>query len=329
VLFRSKSDSKDFKLVDVVNLVHPVPTDRNKESLTDLVGGVLKNTKTWESMLSKAGQDAKSEEDLTKLKSDAWVELITTRKIGYFALLRNLRNIIDQAPDVIDSACDMLVDERFIKSSRVLPFRFKTAYDEINKMGSSKLTRKVISSLDDALNKSVSNVPKFDGETLVVIDTSGSMGGRPAEIASLFGAMIAKANNCDVMTFDNNARYVSYNPNDTLITIKNGFRFSGGGTNFKSIFQTANKAYDNIVILSDMQGWIGYYSPVKEYNEYKKKFGVKPHLFSWDLAGHGTLQLPESQVYCLAGFSDKVFDIMELLKSDKSALVNEIKSIQI
>jgi 60 kDa SS-A/Ro ribonucleoprotein len=324
-----KSDSKSFKLIDVVNLVHPVPTDRNKESLNELVNGVLKNTQTWESMLSKAGQEANSGDELTQLKNDAWKELIENRKIGYFALLRNLRNIIQQSTDSIDSACDMLVDEKFIKSSRILPFRFKTAYDEILKLGSSKETRKVLQALDVALNKSVSNVPKFDGETLVVIDTSGSMAGKPSEIASLFGAMIAKVNNCDVMTFDNYARYVNYNPSDTLITIKNGFVFSGGGTNFKSIFETANKGYENIIILSDMQGWVGYYSPVREFNKYKDKFGVNPHVFSWDLAGLSTLQLPQSQVYCLAGFSDKVFDIMELLKTDKNALVNEIESLVI
>ena len=33
--------------------------------------------------------------------------------------------------------------------------------------------------------------------------------------------------------------------------VRNGFKFSGGGTNFKSIFALANKAYKNIIIATD------------------------------------------------------------------------------
>jgi hypothetical protein len=43
----------------------------------------------------------------------------------------------------------------------------------------------------------------------------------------------------------------------------------------------------------------------------------------------GTLQFPENNVFALAGFSDKVFDIIKLLKEDKKALINEIKAIKI
>lgn len=321
--------NKEVKLVDVVNIVHPIPNLRNKEALSLLVKGELKNTDTWESKLSKAGQVAESEEDLTKLKSDAWIELLSSRKIGYFALLRNLRNIISQSPDAISLACDLLVDENLIRKSRVLPFRFSTAYDEISKLGSSKEVRDVLIAINKALDISTANVPKFDGETLLVMDVSGSMSGRPSEIASLFGAVLAKSNNCDVMTFSTSANYMKYNPMDSVMTIRDKFRFSGGGTNVRSVFQKAEKAYDNIILLSDFQSWIGYTTPTKEFNDYKKKFNCNPYVFSLDLAGYGTLQFPESQVYCLAGFSEKVFDIINLLKTDKNALVNEIKSIQL
>lgn len=328
-LSKYKGENKEVKLVDIVNIVHPVPTEKNKEALQLLVKGELKSTDTWESKLSQAGQIAESEEDLASLKADAWKGLISERKIGYFALLRNLRNIITQAPDVVPAACELLTDERLISKSRVLPFRFATAYEEISKLGSSTEVRNVLVAINKALDISVMNVPKFDGQTLVVLDVSGSMSGKPSEIASLFGAILAKANNCDVMTFSNNAQYKSYNPMDSVLTIRSGFRFSGGGTNVRSVFQKANKAYDNIIILSDFQSWIGYETPTKEFNDYKKKYNCNPHVFSWDLAGYGTLQFPESQVYCLAGFSDKVFDIIDLLKTDKNALINDIKSIKI
>ena len=323
-----KMSNKDVKLVDVVNLVHPVPTERNSEALNLLINDKLKNIDTWESKLSEAGQKADGDDDLTKLKADAWSELVTSKKIGYFALLRNLRNIITQSPQSIKGACDMLVDEKLIKKSRVLPFRFSTAYEEISKLGSSKEVRDVLVAINNALEVSLVNVPKFE-DTLVVMDVSGSMMGKPSEIASLFGAILAKANNCDVMTFSNNSQYKTYNPLDSVMSIRSSFKYSGGGTNFKSIFANANKSYDNVIILSDMQGWIGYTAPTNEFNNYKKKYNCDPHVFSFDLAGYGTLQLPENKIYCLAGFSDKVFDIMELLKTDRMALVNEIKSIEI
>ena len=321
--------TKMWKLVDVVNLVHPVPTSKNKEALSQLISGDLKNTQTWESMLSQAGQQASNEEELGQLKSDAWKELISSKKIGYFALLRNIRNIINQAPDSINEACQLLTEENKIKSSRVLPFRFKTAYDEISNLPSSSTTRNVLVALDSALGISVSNVPKFEGETLVVVDVSGSMSGKPSEIASLFAAILAKSNNCDVMTFANHAQYVNYNPNDSVLTIRNSFRFTGGGTNLRDAFVKANKAYENIIILSDMQSFIGYDTPLAQLNSYKTKFNCNPHILSFDLAGLGTLQIPQNQVYCLAGFSDKVFDVMSALKEDRNALVNQIHSISL
>ena len=326
-LAKYKGDNKEVKLVDVVNIVHPVPTVRNKSALEQLIKGELKSTDTWESKLSQAGQVAESEEDLTKLKSDAWSDLIIGKKIGYFALLRNLRNIINQAPTAIPAACELLVDERMIKSSRVLPFRFTTAYDEISKLGSSKEVRDVLVAINKALDISVCNVPKFDGDTLVVMDVSGSMSGRPSEIASLFGAILAKVNNSDVMTFSTSANYKQYNPMDSVLTIRDGFRYAGGGTNLRDVFVKANKAYENIIILSDMQSFIGYDTPLSQLNSYKSRFNCNPHIYSFDLAGLGTLQIPQNQIYCLAGFSDKVFDIMSLLKEDRNALVNQVRSI--
>lgn len=328
-LAKYSGKNKDLKLVDLVNIVHPIPSDRNKSALELLIKGELKNTETWEAKLSQAGQVAENEEDLAQLKADAWTELVSTRKIGYFALLRNLRNIITQAPKLVPTACELLVDERLISKSRVLPFRFATAYEEISKMGSSKEVRDVLVAINQALEVSMCNVPKFDGETLVVMDVSGSMSGRPSEIASLFGAILAKANNADVLTFATRSDYKSYNPMDSVMTIRNSFRYSGGGTNFKSIFTTANKKYDRVVILSDMQGWMGYTTPSAEFNQYKKNYNANPYVYSWDLAGHGTLQFPENNVFALAGFSDKVFDVMSLMETDKKALFNEIEAVQL
>lgn len=323
-LAKYKGEGKGVKLIDVVNLVHPIPVEKNKEAINLLVSGELKSFDTWESELSMAGQS----DNPIQNKKEVWIRLITEKKLGYFALLRNLRNIIEQAPEIIDLALDQLTNEALIKGSLVLPFRFMTAFEEIQKMTDGKIIRSVLMALNKAVDISINNVPKFDGETLVVLDESGSMAGKPATIGALFSAVLIKSNNADFITFSDSARYRNVNPMDSTITIANSIRFSAGGTNFHSIFNTANKRYARVIILSDMQGWIGHYSPVREFNEWKARTGSNPFVYSFDLNSYGSMQFPERNVLCLAGFSEKVFQIMGLLEQDKNALITEISKIE-
>jgi len=153
----------------------------------------------------------------------------------------------------------------------------------------------------------------------------------PIRIASLFGAALYKANDADLMMFSSDAKYYSPSSIDSVITIASKIeqRAEAGGTNFHAIFEEANKKYDRIIILSDMQGWIGYDNPTASFNAYKKRVGSNPFIYSFDLAGLGTLQFPENKVFALAGFSDKVFDIMNLLEKDKKALIHEIDKIEL
>jgi len=326
-LAKYKGEGKGFKLIDVINLVHPVPVEKNAEAINALVKGELKSFDTWESDLSKAGQEATSEDEKAEFKKDVWVNLVKEKKIGYFALLRNLRNIIEQAPEVIPEALETLTDESLIKKSLVLPFRFTTAFDEINKLNQGQIVRSTLMALNSAVDISVSNVPKFEGETLVVLDVSGSMSGKPAQIGALFSAILIKSNNADFMTFSDNAHYRNVNPMDSTITIANSLKFASGGTNFHAIFQTANKKYNRIIILSDMQGWKGGHdTPVNDFNVYKQKTGANPFVYSFDLNSYGSMQFPEQNVFAFAGFSEKIFSIMGLLEQDKKALVNTIKA---
>lgn len=326
-LAKYRGEGKGFKLIDIVNLVHPTPIEKNADAINALVKGELKSFDTWETELSKAGQVSTNEEEKADFKKDVWIKLIRENKLGYFALLRNLRNIIEQAPEVINEAIETLTNEAIIKKSLVLPFRFITAFDEIQKLNDGKIVRTVLMALNKAVDIAVNNVPKFDGETLVVLDVSGSMSGKPAVIGALFSAVLIKSNNSDFMVFSDNAKYANVNPMDSTITIANSLRFASGGTNFRAIFKVANKKYDRVIILSDMQGWIGRETPTREFNEWKQVTGANPFVYSFDLNSYGSMQFPETNVFCLAGFSEKVFDIMKLMEQDKKALVNEIKKV--
>lgn len=326
-----RGEGKAFKMIDLVNLIRPKPTARNNEALHALVKGTLKSTGTWETKLTQAGQQAENEEQKEEMKADAWRELLLEKKLGYFALLRNLRNILEQAPDMINEACTQLVNAESIKKSLVLPFRYMTAIEEIEKVAKITGSRAVIIALNQALEISISNVPTFEGRTLIALDVSGSMQGKPAAIGALFAAVLAKSNNsADLLTFDTSARYVAINPLDTVATIQRSITFTGGGTNFHSIFNAIEAIpYDRIILLSDMQAWVGYDTPKISFSNYKKASGVKTKVYSFDLQGYGTLQFPEDDVFALAGFSEKIFDVMKLLEQDRNALIHTIEAVEI
>lgn len=312
-----KKSNSDLSLIDLVKLIRP----KANQNLNDLIHGTLESPETWEVELTKAGQNGKS-------KKEAWTKLVQEKKLGYFALLRNLRNILQEANEITPEVVKQLLDEKLIKKSLVLPFRFLTAINEIEKINIEG-SRQILMALNKAVDISLNNVPKFDGKTLIALDTSGSMVGKPAEIGSLFSAILYKNNDADFMNFSSKAIYQNLNPMDSTLTIAKGVKFQNGGTDFHCIFQTAKKKYDRIFILSDMQGWIGFDTPVADYKSYKIKTGANPIIYSFDLAGYGTMQFPEKNVYCIAGFSEKIFDIIRFMESDKNAMINEIEKINL
>lgn len=325
-LAKYKKEGSAVSLIDVANVVHP----QHSVAIEKLIKGTLKAAETWENKLTKAGQDGETEEQKDQLKADVWKQLVKTKRIGYFALLRNLRNILEQAPEILDEALEMLVDTKLVQQSLVLPFRFTTAMEEIGKINTEGV-RKVVVALNKALDISVANVPKFDGKTLVIVDESGSMEGQSSQIASLFAAILYKSNDADLMMFQEDARYVTLNPTDSTLTLSSQIDklHRGGGTNFDAPLQEANRAYDRMIFLSDMQGWMAANAPTGTLAQYKTRTGANPKIYSFDLAGLGTLQFPQNNVYCLAGFSDKVFDIMKLLEQDRNALITEIEKIEL
>lgn len=344
-LAKYRGTRSNVKMVDLFNMVHPRPDNEEQATVyRKLMRGELKSTDTWETKLTQAGQEAAAIEDeseraekLQKSKAESWKELLISKKLGYFALLRNLRNILEQAPEAAEEACAQLVNEKAIKKSLVLPFRFNTAAAEL---AAVKGSRQMMEAVNDALEISLSNVPKFSGRTLVALDESGSMQGRPVEIGSLFAAVLYKTNNADLLTFSDSARFRNMNSRDSALSLAQNLQrdFSGGGTSFNSIFKKLDEKYDRIFILSDMQGWMGDDddfgfmeggSPDKTFAAYKKRTGADPFVYSIDLNGYGTLQFPERNVFAVAGFSEKIFDLIKYLETDRDALVAEIDKIEI
>lgn len=208
-----KMKRRSVTLVDLVRLFHPHATQKNAEAYKRLIEGKslegLYTSKVLEKEMTKAGQITKaaSEEEKVEAKREAIASVLDNVKgMPIMNLLRNLRNIILYAPDKVDDACAQLRVQNKIVNSRLLPFRFATAYEEIEKMtynaselkegASNKITfesdiktqvidratfnslkAKVLDAIEDALELSCLNIPKLEGKTAILVDDSGSMRG--------------------------------------------------------------------------------------------------------------------------------------------------------
>ncbi len=130
------------KLRDVLFLAHAKPRDEEQaEVWKRLIAGELAAPDTWEVALS-SGAD----------KREAWERLIREQKLGALALLRNLRNMRDVG-----------VEESLV---RVLPFRFLAA---------ARYAPQWEEALEQAMLKCVAGQEKLPGNTIVLVDVSGSM----------------------------------------------------------------------------------------------------------------------------------------------------------
>jgi hypothetical protein len=276
---------------------------------------------TWETKLTQTAGDESA-------KAEAWVDLVRSGKIGYFALLRNLRNILQCAPEVAPEAIRLLTNAQLIRQSLVMPFRFTTALEALEQSQLPQAAN-VISALSDAVDIALANVPIFNGRTLVALDTSGSMAGKPIKIGALFAATLAKSNGADLMLFSGDAEYLPLNRRDSTLSLAKWIEAKAAmsATNFHAIFQRAEGAYDRIILLSDMQGWVGHDAPTKSFEDYKQRTNSDPKVFSFDLNGYGTLMFPQRNVYALAGFSDKTLETLAMLDSDPLALIRKIEAV--
>src|SRR5579864_7738657 len=101
------------RLRDVLFLCHAKPRDAEQAAVWKrLVDGELATPDTWEVALSAGGD-----------KREHWERLLSERKLGALALLRNRRNMKEAGvtEEQVTSALDAM------KTERVLPFRFLAA----------------------------------------------------------------------------------------------------------------------------------------------------------------------------------------------------------
>lgn len=362
-LAKYKGDGKTVSLVDIANLVHPKP-GKNAEAFKALMDGTISQFNTAEDKQTRAGQKvaakvksgeitkAEAKVELKAAKTENWKELIENKNIGYLALLRNLRNVIVDSPELIDQAGMLLTERNFIRKSLVFPHQIDLALEVILTEIATPNGRKMLPYINQAYENSVINVKELgmDENTAVVIDTSGSMfstwgnglaingksthNRQPIEKAALIGATLGKGLGADMYQFSSTCASIVYNPLDSINSIKQSVLAQQGrvghSTRFNEIFRTLNQSrgYDRIFIISDLQGADNIIAN-SEYQEYKRLFG-EPYIYTIDLTGYGTNMFKQSgKLFQLAGYSAQIYETAKLYETDFNALINEIRKIVI
>lgn len=224
-----KMNSRVITMIDLVNLFHPKGNQANKTAFQYLMEGRslsgLYESKILEKEMSKAGQDKKDNKEKKEALGDAIRDVVSNVKgMPIFNMVRNLRNIIEYAPDQINEVCKQLTTEEKVLNSKMLPFRFASAYKEVEAIGVKKpgsdimfesdkkragLTaykkNEILDALEQAITISCKNLPVLEGRSAILIDHSGSVRGdgggsstvsafsktSTAIIGNLFGCMIA------------------------------------------------------------------------------------------------------------------------------------------
>lgn len=229
----------DIRLRDVMFLTHPTPkSDEQAEIFKKLANDTLESPDTWEVALS-SGAD----------KKETFERLIREGNLGYFALLRNLRNMVQ-------SNCDLSLVKNAILAKgngaeKILPFRYVAA---------ARACPELEPELDQAMMESINELPKLTGKTIVLVDVSGSMEGRLSAKSDMTRmdaacalASIVNTEHLEVFSFSNNI--VKCPTRKGMAGIDAVRKSQGhGGTELGKAVQHINSLnYDRLIVITDEQ----------------------------------------------------------------------------
>jgi hypothetical protein len=335
-------------LRDALFLVHPKAKNEDQQTVFNkLVNDSLETPYTWETELSLLGQTTFATEAEKKVAVRAkWEELIESRRMGYMATLRNLRNMLEAGVSGkhIEKVCQLLTDVKAVRQAKQLPFRFLAAYRELKNLPNGHVAM-LVEALEDALYASVANLRGFTYQTSVVIacDVSGSMQ-QPVspkskvllyDIGLLLGMLLqAKCRNVLSGMFGDTWKTVTLPSRSILANVDEFYRREGevgyttnGYRVLDDLIKQRYKA-DRIMLFTDTQLWDSTTqnksmrnTMVTKWKEYKILF-PDAKLYLFDLAGYGQvpLRVEQHDVYLIAGWSDKVFDVLQALEEGQTTL---------
>ncbi len=350
--FAKYNRDAEVKLRDALFLVHPKAKNEDQQTIFNKIAiKMLEVPYTWETELSALGQ-RKFENEKAKAAAfrAKWEELIDSGKLGYMALLRNLRNIIEAEVSAMHmkKLCSHIASETAVANSKQLPFRFLAAYREVKQLNSSYVTM-VLNALEDAVVASVKNIKGFDENTNVVIacDVSGSMQKSISakskvmmfDIGLMLGMLMqSKCKRVVSGMFGDRWKIINMPNRGILSNVDEYYKREGevgyatnGHLVIDDLIQRGVKV-DKVMLFTDTQMWNskndgGHFG--QSWSNYK---AIAPNakLYLFDLAGYGNtpISVQRHDVTLIAGWSDKVFDVLDATENGESA-IKLIKQIQL
>lgn len=340
----NKNDSS-IKFKNILRITHAKPDNEEQSALfKQILNDTLPTPKTWETVLSDSN-DKRS-------KKEKWEDLIAEDKVGYMALLRNLRNLLDSEVnyETRTKVAEILSNRGRVLKSKQLPFRFYSAYKEIK--GHARCSSKLLDSLETAIEHSVMNMPKLSGRTLIAIDASGSMGSNISSkstvschnIACLLGILASRI--CeDSITLDfasvywgdarersriNDCAKYEISTKSGILSQMSMFIDPNGGTPMSAPFNFLmkhNVEVDRIIILSDNETNREKNLIQRHLNQYREKVG-NPNVWvhAIDLAGYGTTQFNGRNTNFISGWSERVIEFINLVEEGITSQVKKIEN---
>jgi hypothetical protein len=229
---------RDISLRDVMFLCHPKPTsDDQARVFMQLANGTLPAPETWEVLLSAGGD-----------KRETFERLMSEEKLGYLALLRNLRNMSV-------AGCDTAMVADAIRKRRgadkVLPFRFVAA---------ARAVPSLEPVLDEAMQASIAALPELSGKTIALVDVSASMHDKLSQRSDLTrmdaaAALASVINAEDLRVFSFSGRTVEVPPRrgmagvDAILSSQ-----SHCSTYLGSAIEVVNAIpHDRLIVITDEQ----------------------------------------------------------------------------
>ncbi|UOG73172.1 TROVE domain-containing protein [Hymenobacter tibetensis] len=341
------------RLRDALFLVHPTPRNEAQQALfNQLVAGTLPTPYTWETELSALGQATyATQEERTAAFQEKWETLIASGKLGYMALLRNLRNILEAgvSAEAVVEVCAALSDRAAVARSKQLPFRYLAAYREVKALQNGHVSA-VLTALEDAISYSAANLRGFGPETRVVVacDVSSSMQTPISprskvllyDVSLVLGMLLqSRCQHVTAGMFGDTWKRISMPRGPVLRNVDEFYRregevgYSTNGYLVVRDLRQRQEVVDKVMLFTDVQLWNSNADGgtlAQEWAEYRRTVAPQARLYLFDLAGHGTAPLDvraEDGVALIAGWSDKVFGVLEALDNGGSALT-EIEAIE-
>jgi 60 kDa SS-A/Ro ribonucleoprotein len=353
-LFNSSVGSNP-SLADVIRLVHPKPKDEQFSALFAYLCGFPHDKEKLPPVV-QAYEKAKAAEGhfeipdvnfqyLTtlKLSSTQWKQIARTASWQTTRMNLNTfqRHDVFDDSEMIDIIADRLVNPEEIAKSRVLPYQLLMAY-----LYATDINDKLKSAINTAMEVSINNVPEIAGNTVVCVDTSGSMespvtatGQSKAcccDVAGLFASALLRKNpKTTIIKFDTNAKIVNLNPSDSVIANTRIIGQALGGTNVETALNLIidkKIPVDTVIIISDNESWLHekVMTKWKQIEKNNKDKETKCICIDIQPTTSSTLQ-ERKNIVNIAGFSDAVFQVVAKIaeKGADNAFVKARKEIDI